>query len=305
MPDNQPNSPSIAGQTIVVDPARPTGAPSATPSGATLRVPEFLSSKMSQEEFAALPESAQRTLSERARDVQEDYRHKTTELATQRRQLDGLLSIQQQLDDDPKLADHLTKAIKTYKSGKSSDGQLKDEWEQLKEEADKDGLKILDAIDRRFSHSPVMEKLDALSQQLSQVVAGTQTSRRGQLEQELAGISPEFKSLSAEHRDAVIRLGLQPSMVQKSARDLLLYVAPREAYEDASFAERTRKSTQDVEQARQLGGFPSVAGAPETPATTKDDWQDSRDPRFGPSLKVGNVISRVFGEVRRHMPGGV
>lgn len=297
-----PNSPSVAGQTIVVDPARPT-----SPAASTLKVPEFLSSKMSQEEFAALPESAQRTLSERARDVQEDYRQKTTALATQRQQLEGLLSIQQQLEADPKLADHLEQAIKSYKSGKRSDGQVKDDWEQLKEESDAEGRKLMETFDRRFSHSPIMEKLEALSQQLSQVVAGTQTSRRGQLEQELASIAPEFKALSSEHRDAVIRLGLQPSMTQKSARDLLgihaSYAGVRDSYEDAVFAERTRKSTEQVEQARQLGGFPSVAGAPETPATTKDDWQESRDPRFGPSLKLGNVISRVFGEVRRHLPG--
>lgn len=295
-----PNSPLTTGPTMVVDPARPSNP------AAPAKVPEFLASKLSQQDFDALPESARSILVERARDVQEDYRQKTTELATTRKSLDGLLSIQKQLEADPKLADHLEKTIKDYQTGKRGNGEAsQDDWEQLKSEADRDGLKILEAIEKRFSHSPVMAKLDALGQQLSQVVSGTQTSRRAQVEQELISLSPEFKSLVNEHKDAVIRLGV--SLPQKSARELLglhaLNSGLTSAFEDAVFAERTRKSTESVEQAKTLGGFPSNAGAPETPATTKDDWQESRDPRFGPQLKIGNVVSRVFGEVRRHLPG--
>ena len=303
MAETTPNSPSVAGPTIVVDPARPTaGGPSVTPSAG--KVPEFIADKMTQQEFDALPESARTVLVEKAKSVQLDHQAKTTALAQQRQQLSGLFSIQEQLEADPKLADHLAQSIKDYKAGRRGNGQaVTDDWEQLKEEADKDGLKVLQAIERRFSHSPVLEKLEALSLQLSQVVSGTQTSRRGQLEQELAVISPEFKALATEHKDAVIRLGLQPSMVQKSARDLIRHLALGATYEDAVFAERTRKSTEEVERAKTQGGFPSIAGAPETPVVTKDDFQESRDPRFGPQMKIGNVISRVFGEVRRHLPG--
>lgn len=296
-----PNSPSTAGPTVVIDPARPS-----TPTRAG-HVPEFLASKMSQQEFDALPESARSVLVDRARDVQETFRQKTTELAQTRKSLDGLLSIQQQLDADPQLAKHLTQSITDYQAGKrGGSGAAKDDWEQLKEDADKEGLKILEAIERRFSHSPVLAKLEALGQQLSQVVSGTQTSRRVQLEQELAGLPKELQALASEHKDAVIRLGL--SMPQKSVREVLgihaFHTGLRSAFEDAVVAERTRVSTDSVEQAKTLGGFPSTAGAPETPATTKDDWQDSRDPRFGPQLKIGNVVARAFGEVRKHLPGG-
>jgi len=300
-----PNNASVAGPAIVVDPARP----SVVVSGA--KVPEFLADKVTQEDFAALPESARNILVEKAKSVQEDYRQKTTALASQRKSVEGLLSIQEQLEADPKLADHLSQSIKDYKAGKrGSAADLKDDWEQLKGEADADGLKVLNAIERRFSHSPVMEKLDALSQQLSQVVSGTQLSRQTTLDQELAALPQEFKTLATEHRTAVLNLGKQSSFANKSARELLglhaMHIGQREAYEDASFAERTRKSTEEVQRARELGGFPSIAGAPETPVVGEQDWQESRDPRFGKSLKVGNVISRVFGEVKRHLPmGGV
>jgi len=297
MPE-MPNNSSTVGPTVVVDPARPS-----SPSGTQVKVPEFLASKLSQQDFAPLPESARTILVDRARDVQEDYRQKTTALAQTRSKLDGLLSIQQQLESDPKLADHLAKSIKDYQAGHKSGAEAADDWTALKAEADRDGLKVLEAIEKRFSHSPVMEKLEALSKQLSAVVNTTQTSRQAQMEQELAHLSPEFKTLATEHRDAILRLGAQPGMQQKSARDLVRILAPGDAYEDAVFAERTRKSTDTVEQAKTQGGFPSVAGAPETPMTTKDDWQESRDPRFGPSMKIGNVVSRVFGEVRKHLPG--
>ena len=300
MEPTTPNHSSTVGPTVVVDPARPSN-----PSG-PVKVPEFLASKLSQQEFEALPESARSILVERARDVQEDYRQKTTELATTRKRLDGLLSIQQQLEEDPKLADHLSQSIKDYQTGKRVTGSsATDDWEQLKADADRDGLKILEAIEKRFSHSPVMTKLDELSKQLGLVVSGTQVSRRAQVEQELTQLPPELKAIATEHKEAVIRLGL--SLPQKSARELLglhaLHTGLTAAYEDAVVADRTRQTTDRVEQAKTLGGFPSSAGAPETAVTTKDDWQESRDPRFGPQLKVGNLVSRVFGEVRRHLPG--
>ncbi len=298
------NDPTVTGPTVV-DPARPSGG---TPSP-KVNVPEFLASKMSQQEFDALPESARSVLVERVRDVQEDYRQKTTALAADRKALQGLHAIQEQLDADPKLATHLAQSIQDYKAGKrGSASDLKDDWDALKGEADAEGLKVLQAIEKRFSHSPVMEKLEALSHQLNQVVSGTQLSRQTILEQELASLPQEFKSLATEHRAAVLGLGKQPSFANKSARELLglhaMHSGQREAYEDASFAERTRKSTEEVQRARELGGFPSLAGAPETPAVGDQDWQESRDPRFGKSLKLGNVISRVFGEVKRHLPAG-
>lgn len=297
-----PNNSSTPGPTVVIDPARPS-----SPSVAPVKVPEFLASKLSQQDFDALPESARAILVDRARDVQEDYRQKTTELAQTRKQLDGLLSIQQQLDEDPKLADHLRDAIKTYQDGRrGASGDAQDDWARLKSDADAEGLKILEAIDKRFSHSPIMAKLDELGRQLNQVVTGTQTSRRMQVEQELSALPPELKRMASEHKEALMRLGV--ALPQKSARELLglhaINTGLTGSYEDAVVAERTRKSTEAVEQAKTLGGFPSTAGAPETLPVTKDDWQESRDPKFGPTLKIANVVSRAFQEVRRHMPGG-
>ncbi len=52
MPET-PNSPSVASPAVVVDPARPSNP--ATPAP---KVPEFLASKLSQQDFEALPESA-------------------------------------------------------------------------------------------------------------------------------------------------------------------------------------------------------------------------------------------------------
>ena len=65
MPDAaNPNSPSV-GPTVVVDPLRPTNPGNGT---GAIKVPEFLASKMTQQDFEALPESARSILVERARD---------------------------------------------------------------------------------------------------------------------------------------------------------------------------------------------------------------------------------------------
>ena len=305
MPD-KPITPSEGGPAVVSDPMRPTGSkPSGPSTSGDLKVPEFLAGKMSQEEFASLPESARTVLVERSRMVQEDYRKKTTDLAEQRKTLDPLLKIQEQLTADPKMAEHLDKALADYKAGRVSRQELQDEWEQLKEEADTGGLRVLKAIEKRFGDSNVVQELKALRDLVGQLVVGNQTSRRSQLDVEMAKLPMAFKPLAEEHREKLIALGLKPSFAQDSVRDLLMRVAPREAYESAYFQHRNTESEQESNRIRELAGFPSVAGAPETPVVLPEDIVKSRDPRYGDGVRLSNIISRVFGEAKRRLPSGM
>lgn len=297
-------SPSDGGPAVVHDPARPTLSPSPT-----LERPEFLASKVTEEEWRTWPESAQKTMIERAKDLQADYTKKTTELAQQRKTLEsqqqslkGLWAIKEQLDADPKLAEHLDKSLADYKSGKLSKQDLKDDWDSLKAEADQDGLRVLRAIEKKFGSDGVAAELKELRSLVSTLVSGTQQSRRSQLEAEIRQLPPAYKSLAEEHQEKLLRLGMTPSFAQDSALDLLIRVAPRSAYEEAFLKVRSADQDAQTKRAQELGGFPSLAGAPETPTLNPEDIIESRDPRHGKGVRFSNVISRVLGEVKRSLP---
>ena len=305
MPEIQPITPADGGPAIVSDPTRPAVVkPSVSPSTGDVKLPEFLTGKMTQEEFVGLPETARTVLVERARMVQEDYRDKTTKLAEQRKVLEPLLAIKGLMDADPKLAAHLDKSLEDYKAGKVTKQDLKDDWDTLRAESDSEGLRVLDAIEKRFGSSGIATELKELKQMVSQLVTGNQTSRRSQLEVEIGKLPESFKTLATEHQDKLLRLGMTPTFAQDSARDLLMRVAPRAAYEEAFLKSKTAESQVETERVRELAGFPSVAGAPETPVLADGDVIKSADPRYGNKIRFSNLIERVLGEAKRHLPTG-
>lgn len=295
-----PNDPA-PGPTVVTPASG--AAPTHPAAGESPKVPEMLAGKMSQEEFASLPESARTILVDRAKQLQADYTKKTTDLAVSRKQVEGLQALQDQLDADPKLAKHLDQAMADYKAGKLSKAELTDEWEQLKEEADESGRKVLAAIEKKFSASEIVGKLEKLEGMLTQVVSTSQTSRKRQLDAELAQLPAAFKPLAEEQKDKLVRLGLTPTFAQDSVRDLLMRVAPREAYEAAYFQHRQTEAEHETQRVQELAGFPSVAGAPETPVLQEGERVKSRDPRFGDGIRFSSVITRLVNEAKRHLPG--
>lgn len=295
-----PNDPAV-GPSVVNPPA---GTPSAHPSPGEAKLPEFLAGKMSQEEFASLPDSARAVLVAKVKDLQADYTRKTQELSESRKSLEGLAAIQEQMQADPKLAKHLDQALADYKSGKLNKQELQDEWDQLKEEADPAGLKVLTAIEKKFGDSQVKEKLEKLDGMLAQLISSQQGARKTQLEAEFSKLPAAFKSLAEEHRDTLVRLGMRPSFHQVSLRDLLPRVIPRESYENAFLQQKAAESQAETQRVQELAGFPSVAGTPETPVLTETDRIKSRDPRFGDGIRFNQVINRLVNEAKRHLPGG-
>lgn len=298
----------------VADPAVSTAQddsgsqPGGTKPVPTVDVPEYLSGVVAPDEFATMSEKDRERIAGLGKRLHGDYTRKSQEVAELRR-------IQDQLNEDPELAQTLKKSMAEHaarKAGvlpaKSNAAEAaKSRLDALLDEATPEQQRaftaLIGALDERYQSdlSEKTKKLTELESTVKSLLSDTQVSRREVMEKELSALPEGYKPLVEKHREALLKMGTHPTGLRYSVKKLLQLVADPEAYEQAvlaSLPEQTKKSVEKVRQTA-TGKPATVVASPETPEAKR---LVSRDPRFkkGP-VDVHSVLGDVFATVKRGM----
>lgn len=193
----------------------------------------------------------------------EDYQIKTTELARQRKELEGEIKrignwkpIMDRIDVDPKLRDTLTKVMSDYDSGKSSkseavkDRNLKILDKKLEEASDpevKESLREIRQIIDQEGVGELKAKLAELEQIIASVRNNTLVNISDRVEKQLSDVSQKFgKEVVAKYESEIRAAAAQ--YPNQSARKLFLYYASDEDAKTALLNEAKQEKDEEVKR---------------------------------------------------------
>src|SRR3990167_1804096 len=286
----------------------PGSQPGGTPPAPTVEVPEYLSGVVSPDEFATMSEKDRERLSGLGKRLHGDYTRKSQEVAELRR-------IQEQLDEDPELAQALKRSMAEHQARKAgvpiaksnAADSVKSRLDTLLDDATPEQKQaftaLIGALDERYQSdlSEKTKKLTELETTVKSLLSDTQSSRREVMEKELTALPEGYKSLVEKHRETLLKMGTHPSGLRYSVKKLLQLVADPDAYEQAVLASLPEQTKKSVEKARQTAtGKPATAVS--SPETSEARRLVSRDPRFKKgSVDVPGVLQDIFGTIKRGM----
>lgn len=269
-----------------------------------VELPEHLVGEVDAETYSKLPAEAREALSTIGKSLKGNYTRKYQEIAE-------LKKLKDDLDADPKRAEFLKRSLADYAAGKHLDAKeskadksrldaLLDEVEPSQRKAVKE---FIDGLDERYQSklSKQEQELSEIKQSLQGLHSSSQLTRRESLEGQLKSLPKGFKELALKHEEEILRIGTQPSGSRLSMAKLVQIVADPDDYRAAILAS-PEQAKEDVTRVKQTATKPPTGTVKEMETLVgKEDVIKSRDRKYGDRINLGNVVSKILGDVKRGM----